>query len=235
MRKQTSTVDIERRIQICRYEIVAFDQDIKAKVAAIGSFNGDASTLNSLCQSVRSTLEECEAKVGELERLSLALPKSNADALHDVTTCVKRHRQEMGQDLKALRDASKRALDNVQFDERQALLAQSADSSTEVRMRGAKLSQQGAEFSDQLEQVVRQMDAQVRHSEETLRTLASSSQSLGDVEAEFRSMGATVHSAGRLLSKLNRREITDRVLFALALMFFFGTAFYIVKKRLFGV
>lgn len=106
---------------------------MKAKVGTIGSFRGDASFLNSLCQSVCSKLDECESKVAELEKLSLALPKSSADVRHEAELCVKRHRQEMARDLAALRDASRRALDSIQFDERQALLSQSADASSEVR------------------------------------------------------------------------------------------------------
>jgi len=102
-------------------------------VGAIDAFSGDISSLTALCQAVRVKLDESEVKVGQLERLCLALPKSDVDARHDVTMAVKRHRQAMAADLTALRDASRRALDAACYDERQALLTQSADASSDVR------------------------------------------------------------------------------------------------------
>ncbi len=52
-------------------------------------------------------------------------------------------------------------------------------------------------------------------------------------EKEFGTMGATIQSGGKLLSKYSRRELTDKILIALALCLFFGVVFYILRKRVF--
>ena len=47
-------------------------------------------------------------------------------------------------------------------------------------------------------------------------------------------MGTHIHASGKLLNRYDRRELTDRLLIALALIMFLLTVAYIVQKRLFG-
>ena len=45
---------------------------------------------------------------------------------------------------------------------------------------------------------------------------------------------ANVSVSHRLITKLNRREVTDKLLILLGLVFFFGVVLYILRKRLIG-
>ena len=53
-----------------------------------------------------------------------------------------------------------------------------------------------------------------------------------ETNEEFKSMSGHIYTSKKLLTKYNRRELTDRLLIILALVFFFSTVVYIVKKRL---
>ena len=62
---------------------------------------------------------------------------------------------------------------------------------------------------------------------------ANSSGQIGETNEELKSMTGHIQNSKKLLTKYGRRECTDKLLILLALVFFFGTVLYIVKKRLF--
>ena len=72
---------------------------------------------------------------------------------------------------------------------------------------------------------------QVQSSEDTLHTLATSSGRIVDTKNEMETIGGNVDVAGRLITKYQRRELTDKVLIFLGLVFFFGVVLYILRKR----
>lgn len=81
--------------------------------------------------------------------------------------------------------------------------------------------------------ISRMMSQQVQQSEEAMQTLVSSSRTLLDANEEFKSMSGTIQLGRKLITKYNRRELTDKLLIFLALALFLATVLYIVKKRLF--
>lgn len=226
--------NINRRIKICRHEIVSIDEDIKSKIDLISSSEGQSLSLTQMCHVIRQKLNESEEKVLELEELSKGLSTSS-DFYREIRFIIGRYRQESTNNLKNLRAASQRALKNVEFEERSSLLSKTTGSGSELRQRSAKLSQQSADFSDGLTQLLRTMDGEVKRSEETLKTLVDSSQVITETDMELRTMSSAVTSTGKLLSKFGRREMTDRILFLFAFLFFFGVVLYIVKKRMFSL
>ncbi|XP_036363962.1 vesicle transport protein SEC20 isoform X2 [Octopus sinensis] len=94
------------------------------------------------------------------------------------------------------------------------------------------LSRTANSITDNLISLNRMMATQVKQSEQTINTLASSSKTVDETHEEFKGMSGHIHTSKKLLSKYNRREFTDRLLIILALVFFFATVLYIVKKRL---
>lgn len=55
---------------------------------------------------------------------------------------------------------------------------------------------------------------------------------LKETHLHFNSVGATIRSGGKLVSKYARRETTDKILIVLALMLYFGVVLYILSRRL---
>lgn len=235
MKRASSTlpkVDINQKLQNCRFELVKFDQDVKSKIIAVENCLGPMTLLNQLCHNVREKLTDCSEKIAELEELQRIL-KTPSDK-DEFSALIKRYKMETAQNLHNLRRATLAALKNIESSERSQLMSKSEIGNGDNKSRPTSdMTQDSAAFSDNLTNLLRTMDGQVRQSEETLKALLGSSHVLGETEGEFRSMGAHISSSGKLLSKYGRREFTDRILFILALLFFFGTVFYIVKKRLF--
>lgn len=61
----------------------------------------------------------------------------------------------------------------------------------------------------------------------------SSSKTVGESHEELKSMTGHIQSSHKLLVKYGRRECTDKLLIVLALVFFFASVMYVIKKRLF--
>ena len=61
-----------------------------------------------------------------------------------------------------------------------------------------------------------------------------SSGQVTSTQEEFKSMSGHIQISKNLLTRYSRREMSDKLLILLALMFFFATVLYIVKKRFFG-
>lgn len=61
----------------------------------------------------------------------------------------------------------------------------------------------------------------------------NSSRTILDANEEFKSMSGTIQLGRKLITKYNRRELTDKLLIFLALALFLATVLYIIKRRLF--
>ncbi|XP_029504822.1 vesicle transport protein SEC20 isoform X3 [Oncorhynchus nerka] len=126
--------------------------------------------------------------------------------------------------------ACKLSIDNLEKDE----LLYGGDST--VRQRKAtkeSLVQTSGDITESLMSISRMMAQSVSQSEETIGTLATSSRTVLETDEEFKAMTGTIHLGRKLISKYNRRELTDKLLIFLAVALFLATVLYILKKRLF--
>uniref|UniRef100_A0A663MQU1 BCL2 interacting protein 1 n=1 Tax=Athene cunicularia TaxID=194338 RepID=A0A663MQU1_ATHCN len=95
------------------------------------------------------------------------------------------------------------------------------------------LAESASNITESLMGISRMMSQQVQQSEETVQTLANSSRTILEANEEFKSMSGTIQLGRKLITKYNRRELTDKMLIFLALALFLATVLYILKKRLF--
>ncbi|XP_013992193.1 vesicle transport protein SEC20 isoform X2 [Salmo salar] len=126
--------------------------------------------------------------------------------------------------------ACKLSIDNLEKDQ----LLNGGDST--VRQRKAtkeSLVQTSGDITESLMSISRMMAQSVSQIEETIGTLATSSRTVLETDEEFKSMTGTIHLGRKLISKYNRRELTDKLLIFLAVALFLATVLYILKKRLF--
>lgn len=78
------------------------------------------------------------------------------------------------------------------------------------------------------------LHTQVASSTEATQRLVSSSSQIVKTKEGMTEIGADIKGSGRLISKYERRELTDRVLISIGLIVFFGVVFYIIQKRILG-
>ncbi|XP_019596984.2 vesicle transport protein SEC20 isoform X3 [Rhinolophus sinicus] len=145
---------------------------------------------------------------------------------------VESHKKQMLSNQASWRKANltcKMAIDNVE----KAELLQGGDRLRQRKTAKESLAQTSSSITENLMGISRMMSQQVQQSEEAIQTLANSSRTILDANEEFKSMSGTIQLGRKLITKYNRRELTDKLLIFLALALFLATVLYIIKKRLF--
>ncbi|XP_037576689.1 vesicle transport protein SEC20-like [Dermacentor silvarum] len=211
-------------------EILKLDLRVKSCIQDIQNGCTSREDLNAknleAAESMRSykkTLEALKAlameqdKVQDKERLILKAEE-----------CVK----GMKCNIEALRKANLVAEKNIHDQDRERLL-----SGGHVRQRGRAdketLMRSTSGMTENLFSISRMMADQVKHSENALDLLVGTSSVITESQEESRQMGSAILQSKKLLTKYGRREMTDRVLIFLALLFFFACVLFVLKRRLF--
>ncbi|XP_036607478.1 vesicle transport protein SEC20 [Trichosurus vulpecula] len=222
-----TTLDVH--VRMCNQEIVIFDLEVKAFIQDIRDCSGPLSTLTELNAKVKEKFHHLRLRIQELEQMAKEQDKESEKQalLHE----VENHKKQMLSNQTAWRKANlacKIAIDNLE----KAELLQGGD----MRQRKTTketLAQTSSNITESLMGISRMMSQQVRQSEEAMQILANSSRTILDANEEFKSMSGTIQLGRKLITKYNRRELTDKLLIFLALALFLATVLYILKKRLF--
>lgn len=86
-------------------------------------------------------------------------------------------------------------------------------------------------LSEDLRYVARTLARQAELSQQTLRSLAESSSTVNLTDEEFRGIGGLLNQSKVILTKYGRREVTDKFLIFMAIVFYFSCVMYVVSKR----
>lgn len=95
------------------------------------------------------------------------------------------------------------------------------------------VANQTANITDNLQSVNRMLTTEVEKSKNNLDTLVTSSALVTETSEEFKTMSSYIANSKTLLNKYGRRELTDKVLIAMAIAFFYGCVIYVVFRRLY--
>ncbi|XP_059846147.1 vesicle transport protein SEC20 [Hypanus sabinus] len=218
-------------VKICAQEIIKYDLQIKALVQDIRDSPGPLSLLTELNAKVKEMFHQLRLRIQDLEQMAKEQDKESDKQM--LLAEVESHHKQMLSNQTAWRKANlacKFAIDNKEKEE----LFQSGDSSVRQRkMTKEGLVQTASSITESLMTISRMMSQQVQQSEESVQTLATSSRTVQDTNEEFKNMTGTIQLGRKLITKYNRRELTDKLLIFLALALFLATVVYILKKRLF--
>ncbi|XP_073476700.1 vesicle transport protein SEC20 [Aquarana catesbeiana] len=217
-------------VEICHQEIVKYDLEIKALIQDIRECMGPISALNDLNAQVKEKFQLLRLRIQDLEQMAKEQDKeSDKQTLLKEMEC---HKKQMLSNQTVWRKAnlsSKLAIDNSEKDE----LLEGGDSTRQRKVTKENLTESTSNITESLMSVSRMMAQQVQQSEITMHTLATSSRTIQEANEEFKSMSGTIQLGRKLITKYNRRELTDKLLIFLALALFLATVLYILKKRLF--
>ncbi|XP_053320184.1 vesicle transport protein SEC20 [Spea bombifrons] len=217
-------------VQICHKEIVKYDLEIKALIQDIRECSGPLSALGDLNDQVKEKFHLLRMRIQDLEQLAKEQDKeSDKQVLLKEMEC---HKKQMLSNQTVWRKAnlsSKQAIDNAEKDE----LLVGGDPTRQRKVTKENLAQSASSITESLMGISRMMSQQVQQSEITVHTLATSSRTIQEANEEFKSMSGTIQLGRKLITKYNRRELTDKLLIFLALAFFLATVLYILKKRIF--
>ncbi|XP_075959269.1 vesicle transport protein SEC20-like isoform X1 [Anarhichas minor] len=241
-------------VRICEQEILKYDLEIKALIQDVTECSGPQSKLTELNADVKKSFHNLRLRIqvrntlfiyflkclGKHDRTPLwadfeqiAMEQDKESDKQALISQVEGHRKQMLSNQTGWRKAnlaSKLSIDNM---EKQALL-NGADSGVRQRkMTKEGLAQTTSDITENLMSISRMMAQQVQQSEETMTSLATSSRTIQETNEEFKTMTGTIQLGRKLITKYNRRELTDKLLIFLAIALFLATVLYILKKRLF--
>uniref|UniRef100_A0A3Q1H651 BCL2 interacting protein 1a n=3 Tax=Acanthochromis polyacanthus TaxID=80966 RepID=A0A3Q1H651_9TELE len=218
-------------VRICEQEILKYDLEIKALIQDIIECTGPQSKLTEMNADVKKSFHNLRQRIQDFEQMALEQDReSDKQAL---LSLVEGHRKQMSSNQTAWRKAnlaSKLSIDNM---EKQALLSGSDSAVRQRKMTKEGLAQTTSDITENLMNISRMMAQQVQQSEESITSLATSSRTIQETNEEFKTMTGTIQLGRKLITKYNRRELTDKLLIFLALALFLATVLYILKKRLF--
>ncbi|KAM3612251.1 uncharacterized protein V6R79_005456 [Siganus canaliculatus] len=163
----------------------------------------------------------------------MALEQDRESDKQMMLTQVEGHKKQMLSNQTVWRKANlacKLSIDNM---EKQSLLNGGDNAVRQRKMTKEGLAQTASDITENLMSISRMMAQQVEQSEETMTSLATSSRTVQETNDEFKTMTGTIQLGRKLITKYNRRELTDKLLIFLALALFLATFLYILKKRLF--
>ncbi|ELW48014.1 Vesicle transport protein SEC20 [Tupaia chinensis] len=200
------------------------------KLADIRDCSGPLSALTELNTKVKEKFQQLRHRIQELEQLAKEQDKESEKQL--LLQEVENHKKQMLSNQTSWRKANltcKIAIDNLE----KAELLRGGDPLRQRKSTKESLAQTSSTITESLMGISRVMSQQVQQSEEAMQTLVNSSRTILDANEEFKSMSGTIQLGRKLITKYNRRELTDKLLIFLALALFLATVLYIVKKRLF--
>lgn len=218
-------------VRICEQEILKYDLEIKALIQDIIECTGPQSRLTELNGDVKKIFCNLRLRIQDLEQM--AKEQDRESDKQAMMIQVEGHRKQMLSNQTVWRKAnlaSKLSIDNM---EKQSLLSGADSTLRNRKMTKEGLAQTASDITENLMSISRMMAQQVQQSEETVTSLATSSRTVQETNEEFKTMTGTIQLGRKLITKYNRRELTDKLLIFLALALFLATVLYIVKKRLF--
>ncbi|XP_037398323.1 vesicle transport protein SEC20 isoform X1 [Pygocentrus nattereri] len=246
-------------VRICEQEIIKYDLEIKALIQDISECTGPQSELTELNCNMKDRFSRLRQRI-QVSYKSMALGKMGfssqvmdpflqnfsqqdleqmgreQDKESDKLALLKEveaHRKQMLSNQTAWRKAnlaSNLAIDKL---EKEELLNDGDTTARQRKLTKESLAQTSSDITESLMSISRMMSQQVKQSEETISTLATSSRTVLETNEEFKTMTGTIQLGRKLITKYNRRELTDKLLIFLALALFLATVLYILKKRLF--
>ncbi|XP_029021556.1 vesicle transport protein SEC20-like [Betta splendens] len=218
-------------VRICEQEILKYDLEIKALIQDVSECTGPQSSLTELNAEVKKSFHNLRLRIQDLEQMALEQDKeSDKQAL---ISQVEGHKKQMLSNQTAWRKANLASKLSIDSMEKQALLSGADSAVRQRKMTKEALAQTTSGITENLMSISRMMAQQVHQSDETMTSLATSSRTVQETNEEFKTMTGTIQLGRKLITKYNRRELTDKLLIFLALALFLATVLYILKKRLF--
>ncbi|KAM9377700.1 vesicle transport protein SEC20-like [Pholidichthys leucotaenia] len=218
-------------VRMCEQEILKYDLEIKALIQDVMECSGPESKLTEINTDVKKSLHSLRLRIQNLEQV--ALEQARESDKQALLSRVEGHRKQMLSNQTAWRKANLASKLSIDSMEKQALLNGDNGAVRQRKLTKEDLAQTSSTITENLMSISRMMAQQVEQSQETITTLANSSRTIQETNEEFKTMTGTIQLGRKLITKYNRRELTDKLLIFLALALFLATVLYILKKRLF--
>lgn len=234
--------------------IVRLDLAIKASIHDINASDGPVEELQRINVAARKNVQDVKRALDELE--TFAKERDSEDDKREIIREVESQRRQLERSISSLRRANLQCQLRIEQVARGGLMTSTPHSASEggegednggarVRHRGQaesngknktadkeRMVNSVSDVTDGMMELSRKLNLQVEHSAAAVETLVSSSKKIQESHDEVQGMDGHINTSKKLLTKFERRQLTDHLLIVLALVFFYASVIYIVKKRL---
>eukprot|EP00080_Pristionchus_pacificus_P003252 PDM63272.1 sec-20 [Pristionchus pacificus] len=214
--------------RLLHQEIIRYDAKLKLRIHELPEKTLNETEMLQETRTCRSIISDISIRIEKLALVPARLTSKNDR--QSVLAQVNEHTKELEASKKDLDKAAQKARKGMEIRNRSRLL----DGDVMVRRRKreeAEVEKKGEEGGERLALLVQRMASRVGQSEDAMRDIVRSSETLGKTHEEYHSQGAFIQTGNKLLSKWERRELTDKILVAIALLFYFAACFYVINKR----
>ena len=198
-----------------------FQHEISVRLKIDDIKNGAEGAPFQLIQRIRSTLNLLKIKINE---------QFSEEAQDFLQQQHKLHSDE----LNLLQQQLRRAL-NVQTELKDKEIREALLSGSDLRKRAPKdITKVAEDITNRMQRNTEMLASMVRQQEETVKSLATSSTEIKEVDSEYQSLSSVLVSSHRLVAKFGRRALTDTILTYLGFFLFLCTVLYVIQKRIFS-
>lgn len=191
----------------------------------------DERTLHEETREAKELLSSLASKIDLLKAVASKL--SSRREQQSARENSERHGKELLENQQQLRTATVRARKVINETARISLLEGGTE---ELKLKQRKLDEknlkdEAVKTTDRLSDLLSKMGDRVAQSEQTMDSLIHSSSVLVQTHTEFESHAGHIQTGNKLLSKYERRELTDKILVTIALILYLAVIYYVLQKR----
>ncbi|CAJ0946963.1 unnamed protein product, partial [Mesorhabditis belari] len=217
---------------VIQREILQLDTRIKARIAEIPNKAHSDQDLQVEIRAVKESNKELNAKIERLSQLKISKARIVGEK-QDIEKEITGHRSEAEFNANELNRVARATKQRIAEKGKEYLLA-SFELETEMRHRRHEqenLQDSAARATERLSNLVSKMGERVQLAENHLVGLVDSSSLISKTGDEFTAQASHIKTGNKLLSKFERRELTDKILIFIAVCFYLATLYYILHKR----
>ncbi|XP_029669853.1 vesicle transport protein SEC20 isoform X1 [Formica exsecta] len=220
-------------VDLISQDIVKYHFEVNALIQDIQQCSGPLEILNELNAEGRTKIAVLKSSIDRLA--SIAETESNEKEKTELLLAVDNYKEQLSTSLTAFRKANVVSACVIDKLARENLFSMPEEQQAALRKRHSKqsLTNASSQVTDKLLSISRHLAEITQRGADTLDTLLTSSDKVGGTKDELEHQQQAIVQSGKLLGKYGRREVTDKVLLALAFAFFLACVFYILQKRLF--
>ncbi|KAK0078671.1 hypothetical protein PV325_002203 [Microctonus aethiopoides] len=221
----------DHTLSLIRQEIVKYHLQVTAIIQDIQQCTGSLELLNELNAEGRAKINALRSSIDKLAHL--AETEINVKRKSQLMNEVENRRSQLSFVLSAFKKANIIGVCVIDKMAKDELLSTSEEEQNLLRKRRDRkgLADTAGSATDRLLHISRALAEANQRSADTLDTLLISSDKVNGTKDELEQQQQAIAQSGKLLGKYGRREVTDKALIALALIFFFACVIYIIQKR----
>ncbi|GMT18885.1 hypothetical protein PFISCL1PPCAC_10182 [Pristionchus fissidentatus] len=215
--------------RLLHQEIIRYDAKLKLRIRDLPTKIDNETDLLQETRACRSVISDISTRI---EKLALVPARLTSKSDHQsVLSQVNEHTKELEASKKDLGLAAQKARKGMESRNRSRLLDEGEVVVRRRKREEEETGRKGEEGGERLALLVERMAGRVGQSEDAMRDIVRSSETLGKTHQEYHSQSAFIQTGNKLISKWERRELTDKILVAIAILFYFAACYYVINKR----